>query len=211
MPLKASKYAISVLVYECTHELQIAQLTWVILLLVLNLLVSNLCYKLLLIVNSNLSQQWRFLALSLLMRAPFINDVGCSLKKLTKGYIIVVQSLSRVWLFVAPWTAECQASLSFSISQSLLKLMSIESVTPSIHFILCYPLLLLSIFPIIRVFSNELALLIRWPKYWSFNFNISSSNEYSGLISFRIDWFDVLTVQGTLKCLLQHHSSNIVK
>ena len=97
-------------------------------------------------------------------------------------------------------------SLSFSISQNLLKLMSIESVTPSIHFSLCYPLLL-SAFPIIRVFSNELALLIRWPKYWSFN--ISSSNEYSGLISFRIDGFDVLTIQGTLKCILQHHSLKV--
>ena len=158
----------------------------------------------------NLSQQWRFLALSLLMRAPFINDVGCSLKKLTKGYIIVVQSLSYVWLFATPWTAECQASLSFSISQSLLKLMSIESVMPSIHFILCYPLLLLSIFPIIRVFSNELALLIRWPKYWSFNYNISSSNEYSGLISFRIDCFDIFAIQGILKSLLQHQSSNTI-
>ena len=106
---------------------------------------------------------------------------------------------------MTPWTAACQASLSFIISQSLLKLMSIESVMPSNHLILCCPLLLLpSIFPSIRVFSNELALLIRWLEYWSFS--ISPSNEYSGLISFRIDWFDLLAVQGSLKSLLQHHS-----
>ena len=107
-----------------------------------------------------------------------------------------------------PWTAECQASLPVNISWILLKLMSIESVMPSNHLILCHPLLLLpSIFPNIRVFSNESALHIRWPKYWSFNFNISPSNEYSGLISFRMDWLDFLAVQGTLKSLLQHHSS----
>ena len=106
------------------------------------------------------------------------------------------------------WTAACQPSLSFTISQSLLRLMSIESVTPSIHLVLCHPLLLLpSIFPSIRVFSNESALGIRWPKYWSFSLSISHSNEYSGLISFRIDWFDLLAVQGTLKSVLQHHSS----
>ena len=103
--------------------------------------------------------------------------------------------------------AECQASLSFTISQTLLKLMSIESVMPSHHLILCHLLLfLLSIFPSIRVFSNESALHIRWPKYWSFCFSISSSNEYSGLISFRVDWLDLLAVQGSLKSLLQHHS-----
>ena len=128
------------------------------------------------------------------------------ISQVSSKQISSVHSLSHVWLFATPWTAECQASLSFSISQSLLKLMSIESVMPSIHFILCYPLLLLSIFPIIRVFSNELALHIRCPKYWSFNFSISPSNVYSGLISFRIDWFDLLAVQGTLKSLLQHHS-----
>ena len=101
-----------------------------------------------------------------------------------------------------------QASLSFTISQSLLKLMSIESMKPSIHSILCHPLLLLpSIFPSIRAFSNELLLHIRWPQYWSFSFNISPSNEYAGLISFRIVWFDLLALQGTLKSLLQHHSS----
>ena len=119
-----------------------------------------------------------------------------------------VQSLSRVGLFVTPWTAACQASLSSTMSQSLLKLMSINSVMPSNHLILCCPLLLLpSIFPSIRVFSNESALHIKWPKYWSFSFNLSPSNEHSGLISFRMDWLDLLAVQGTLKSLLQHHSS----
>ena len=117
-----------------------------------------------------------------------------------------VQSLSRVWLFATPWTAAHQASLSITNSQRLLKLMSIELVMPSNHLILCCPLLLSpSVFPSIRVFSNESALHIRWPKYWSFS--ISSSNEYSGLISFRMDWLDLLAVQGTLKSLLQHHSS----
>ena len=108
-----------------------------------------------------------------------------------------------------PWTEALQASLSFTICQSLLKLMSIESVMPSNHLIFCHTLLLLpSLFPSIRVFSNELALGITWPKYWSFSFSISPSNEYSRLISFRIDWFDFLAVQGALKSLLQHHSSN---
>ena len=121
-----------------------------------------------------------------------------------------VQSASCSRLFENPKIAACQASLSFTISQSLFKLMSIESMIPSNHLILCLPLLLLpSIFPSIKVFSNELALCIRWPKYWSFSFSISPSNEYSGLISFRIDWFDLLTVQGTLKTLLQHHSSKV--
>ena len=120
------------------------------------------------------------------------------------GYVLV-QSLSRVRLFATAWTAACQASLFFAVSWSLLKLTFIESVMPSIYLILCHPLLLLSsIFPSIRVFSSESALHIRWPKYWSFSFN--PSNEYSGLISFRIDWFDLLAVQGTLKNLLQHHS-----
>ena len=109
---------------------------------------------------------------------------------------------------MTPWTAARKASPSFTISQSLLKLMSIELVMPSKHLILCRPLLLLpSIFLSIRVFSNELALHFKWPNYWSFSFSNSPSNEYSGLISFRIDWFDLLTVQGTLKSLLQHHSS----
>ena len=119
-----------------------------------------------------------------------------------------VQSLSCVQLFVTPWTAARQASLSITSSQSLVQLMSTESVMPSNHLILCHPLLLLpSILPSIRVFSNESALPIRWPKYWSFSFNISPSNEYSGLISFRIDWLDLPAVLGTLKSLLQHHSS----
>ena len=116
--------------------------------------------------------------------------------------------LSSVRLFVTPWTAARQASLSITNSRSFLKLMSIESVMPSNHLILCCPLFLPpSIFPSIRVFSNESALHIRWPKYWSFSFNISPSNEYSGLISFMIDWLDLLAVQGTLKSLLQYHSS----
>ena len=121
-----------------------------------------------------------------------------------------VQLLSRVWLFVTSWTAVRQASLSFTISWSLLKLMSIESVMPSKHLILCCPLLLLpSIFPSIRVISSESVLRIRWPKNWSFSFSISLSNEYSGLISSRMDWFDLLAVQGTLKSLLQHYSSKV--
>jgi len=120
----------------------------------------------------------------------------------------VVQLLRRVRLFATPWTAVHQASLSFTNSQSLLKLMSIESVMSSNHPILCCPPVLLpSIFPSIRIFSRELAVCIRWPKYWSFSFSISPSNEYSGLISFRMDWFDLLAVQGTLRSLLQHHSS----
>ena len=119
-----------------------------------------------------------------------------------------VQPFSRVQLFVTPWTAACQASLSITNSQSLLKPMSIESIMTSNHFILCCPLLLpSSIFPNIRVFSNESALCIRWPKYWSFSFNISPSNEYSWLISFRMDWLGLLAVQETLKSLLQHNSS----
>ena len=119
-----------------------------------------------------------------------------------------VQSLSHVWLFVTPWAAARQASLSITKSQSSPKPMSIESVMSSNHLILCCPLLLLlhSISPSIRVFSNESALRIRWPKYWSFSFNIRPSNEHPGLISFRMDWLDLLAVQGTLKSLLQHHS-----
>ena len=133
-----------------------------------------------------------------------VNECLCSYKEEFSS----VQLLSHVRLFVTPWTAACQASLSITNSQSLLKLMSIESLMPSNHLILCCPLLLLpSIFPSIRVFSNESALHIRWPKYWSFSFSISASNEYSGLISFRIGWFNVLTVQGILKSLLQHSRS----
>ena len=120
----------------------------------------------------------------------------------------VVQSLSYVQCFVTPWTGACQASLSITISLSFLKLMSIESVMPSNHLILCHHLLFLpSTFSSIRLFSSESALHIRWPKYWRFGFSVSPSNEYSGLISFRIHSFDLLAVQGTLKSLLQHHSS----
>ena len=119
-----------------------------------------------------------------------------------------VQLLSHVWLFMTPWTAACQASLSITNSQSSPKPMSIESMMPSNHLTLCYPLLLLpSIFPSIRVFSNKSALCIRWSKYWSSSFSISPSNEYSGLISFRMDLLDLLAIQGTIKGLLQHHSS----
>ena len=119
-----------------------------------------------------------------------------------------VQLLSCIWLFLTPWTAACQASLSLTKSRSLLKLMSIESVMPSNHLILCRPLLLLpSTFPSLRVFSNESVLHIRWPKFWNFSLSLSLSNEHPGLISFRMDWLDLLTVQGTLKCVLQHHSS----
>ena len=118
-----------------------------------------------------------------------------------------VQSLSHIPVFATPWTAAHLASLSIANSWSLLKLMSVKSVMPSNHLILCRPLLLLpSIFPSVRVFLNESVLRIRWPKYWSFSFSISPSNEYLGLISFRIDWFDLLTVQGTLKSLFQHPS-----
>ena len=120
--------------------------------------------------------------------------------------IVVFQSLSCAWLFVTPWTATRQASESFTISQSLLKFMSIEFVMLSNHLILCHPLLLLPLaFPKIRVFSNQSTLPSRWPRYWSFSFSISTFNEYSGLISFRIDWFDLLAVQGT-KILLQYRS-----
>ena len=122
--------------------------------------------------------------------------------------VVVVQSLNCVPLFVTPWNAARQASLSITNYRSLLKLMSFDSVMPSNHLILCHPLLLLpSIFPSIRVFSNESMLHIRWPKYWSFSFSITPSNEYSGRISFRMDWLDLLAVQETLKSLLQHHSS----
>ena len=138
---------------------------------------------------------WRSLTNSLFM---------CFLKRMFSS----IQSLSRVQLFASPWTAARQASLSITNSRNLPKPMSIESVMPSSHLILGRPLLLLlSVFPSIRVFSNESTLRIRWLKYWSFTFNISPSNEHSGLISFRMDWLDLLSVQGTLKSLLQHHSS----
>ena len=124
------------------------------------------------------------------------------------GLFSSVQSITCVLLFANPWTAARQASLYITNSWSLLKLMSIKSVMPSNHLILCHPLLHLpSIFPSIRAFSNESVLCIRWPKYWSFSFNISPSNQHSGLISLRMDWFDLHADQGTLKSLLQHHSS----
>ena len=132
----------------------------------------------------------------------------CTVLLCVEWVFLVVQSLRCLWLFATPWTVSCQASPSFAISWSLLKLMSIMWVMPSNHLILCHPILLLpSIFPSIRVFSNESALCIRWPKYWSIGFSMSPFNEYSGLSSFRIDWFDHLAVQGTLKRLLQNHSS----
>ena len=134
------------------------------------------------------------------MSMKILNDVV--------GIFSSVQSLSRVWLFATPWIARRQASLSITISWSSLKLTSIESVMPSSHLILCHPLLLLpSIPPSIRVFSNESTLCMRWPKYWSFSFSIIPSKEIPGLISFRMDWLDLLAVQRTLKSLLQHHSS----
>ena len=143
----------------------------------------------------------------------FLCSTTCSTMGLQPGLIsnvLILVPFSRSVIFDSEttWTAALQASLSITSSRSLLKLMSIESVMSSNHPILCSPLLLpLSIFPSIRVFSNESALRMRWPKYWNFSFSISPSNEYSGLISFRIDWFDLLAVQGTLKSLLQHHSS----
>ena len=136
------------------------------------------------------------------------NDRGVlmNLKIASRTIVFVVQSLSGVCLFLTPRTSVCQASLSF-ISQSLLKLMSIELVMPSNHLILCCPLLLPSVFHSIKVFSNDSTLRIRWPKNWSFSFTISPSSEHPGLISFRMDWLDLLAVQRTLKSLLQHHSS----
>ena len=138
------------------------------------------------------------------MYLPFVYNM-----RDTDSYVVVVlQSFSHAWLFVTPRTAASQASLSSTLSCSLLKFLSSGSVVLSKHVILCCPLLLLpSIFPSIRVFSNGLVLPIRWPKYWSFSFNISPSNQYSRLVSFRIDWFDLLAAQGILKSLLQHHNS----
>ena len=137
-----------------------------------------------------------------------LDHLTCLLRNLYAGQEATVQSLSRIRLFATSWTAAQQASLYITNSRSLFNLMSIESVMPSNPLILRHPLLLLpSFFPSIRVFSSESVRHIRWPKYWSFSFSISPSNEYSGLISFRMDWFDLLAVQGTLKSLLQHHSS----
>ena len=148
--------------------------------------------------------------LSILWRLESRSNPNTSQKASTYLVLHVVQFLSHVQQFVTLWTAAHQASPSFTISWNLLKLMSIESVMPSNHLILCHPLLLLpSIFPSIRVFSSESVLHIRWPKYGSFSFSISPSNEYSQLISFKIDWFDLLTVQETLKSFLQDHSSKV--
>ena len=143
------------------------------------------------------------------MRAPSCGPISpLHLESLFFFPLSSVQWLSRVRLFATPWTAARQDSLSITNSQSLLRLMSTDLVKPSNHLILCHPLLLLpSIFPNIKIFSNESALRIRWPNYWSFSFNISPSNEYSRLISFRMDWLDPLAVQETVKSLLQHHSS----
>ena len=132
--------------------------------------------------------------------------ISASQKPPTDEIIVVAQLSSHVWLFATPWTAACQASLSLTISRSLPKFMFTASLIPSSHLNLWYSLVLPLIFPSIRDFSNESAVCIRWPKYWSFNFNISPSNEYSRLISYKTDWFDLLGVQGTLRSLLQHHS-----
>ena len=155
---------------------------------------------------------WNWKLLSFTNHLPYWCAHGsetCESRTIPLGFDIgsVQFSCSVMSDSATPWTAACQASLSITNSQSLLKLMSIESVMPSNHLILCPPLLLPSIFPGIRVFSSESILHIRWPKYWSFSFNISPTNEYSGLISFRMDWLDLLAVQGTFKSLFQHHSS----
>ena len=145
---------------------------------------------------------WSHLNLSFLFYCG--NSIG---KGEPEFHFSSIQLLSHVWLFATPWRAALHASLSFTNSWRLLKFLSIESVISSNYRNLCHPLLLPSIFPSIRVFFKELVLCIRWPKYWSSSFNISPSNEYSEPISFRIDWFDLLAIQGTLKSLLQHHSS----
>ena len=152
--------------------------------------------------KGTLCVHWMCVHLSMSMCTHFgCIDLVCFL-------INTVQFLSHVWLFVTPWTEAHQASLFVTKTWSLLKLVSIDSLMPSNHLILCHPLLLLpSIFPRIRVLSNESALHIRWPKYWSFSFSISPSNEYAGLISFKMDWLDLIGVQETLKSLLQYHSS----
>ena len=169
----------------------------------------------------NVSQiQWEKLMLKILCLNIFLIPLSIVIISLLLNLItlvnqiiwastfVVVPLLRGVWLFATPWTAARQASLSFIISWSLLNLTSIESTMPSHHLTLCHLLLLLpSVFPSLRVFSSESALHIRWPGYWSFSFSISPSNEYSESISFKIDWFDLLAVQGTLKSFLQHHSS----
>ena len=150
--------------------------------------------------------------IELISRSELLRPKVCAFKSAFQTFqtqwMMSVQSLSHVWLFATPWTVAHQASLSITNSQSLLKLMSVESVMPSNRLIFCHLLLLLlSVFPSIRVFFNESVLHIRWPKYWSFSFSISPSSEYSGLISFRIDWFNLPAAQGTLKSLLQQHNS----
>ena len=155
---------------------------------------------------------WNWKLLSFINHLPYWCAHGsetCEIRTIPLGFYIgsVQFSCSVMSNSATPWTAACQDSLSITNSRSLLKLMSIESVMPSNHLILCHPLLLLSIFPGIRVFSSESILHIRWPKYWSFSFNISPTNEYSRLISFRMDWLDLFAVQGTLRSLFQHHSS----
>ena len=158
-----------------------------------------------------LRTQWQIILLQVLFLMTLFELLYMGYKHWKVSFLSSVQfssvkSLSRVQLFETPWTTARQASLSITNSWNLLKLMSIESVMPSSHLVLCRPLLLLpSIFSSIRVFSNELALHIRWRKYWSFSFSISPSNEYSGLISFRLDWLDLLEVQGSFKSLLQLH------
>ena len=159
------------------------------------------------LLNKNLKDSWATIHASYFKPLSLGEGVVTEQELTSTSYFSPVQSISHVRLFVTPWIAAHQASLSITNSQSLLKLMSIELVMPSNHLILCHSLLLLpSMFPSIMVFSSELVLRIRWPKYWSFSFSISPSNEYSGLISFRIEWFD-LAVQDTLKSLLQHHTS----
>ena len=157
-----------------------------------------------------MEDHYTFLNFSVDLKKDWYHSFYSSKPYSSNSMLLVQFSRSVVSDSVTPWTAAHQASLSITNSQSLLKLMSIESVMPSNHLILCCPLLLLpSIFPSIRVFSDESVLHIRWPRYWSFSFSISPSHEYSGLISFRIDWFDLLAVQGTLKSVLQHHSSKV--
>ena len=169
----------------------------------------SVCYKTLWGINSNISS----VHLSYLSPWPctncLLNYNNCVVIVLCLSIVQFssVQSFSRVQLFATPWTAACQASLSITNSQSPPKTISIESVMPSSPFIFCHPILLPTIFPSIRVFSNESVLCIRWPKYWSFSFNISPSNEHTVLISFKMHWLDLLAVQGTLKSLLQHHSA----
>ena len=164
------------------------------------------------ILPGTLSVSWTWLTMSFPMLGKFLaiisSNIFSGLFSLSSPQFSSVQSFSHVRLFETPWIAVCQAFLSITNSRSLLKLKFIESVMPSSHLILCLPFLLLpQIPPSIRVFSNESTLCMRWPKYWSFSFSTSPSNEHPGLISFRMDWLDLLAVQGTLKSLLQHHSS----